>query len=138
MWTGIHSGFWDDQACDVLGQLATVHVNPARSNPTKIAKVHKNLLNTPEQDRKKFTTKADLNAHKLRMKEARGEVVDDEDGLTYWVVPDDDEAGVSEDEHAETKASTWQGIRKDVGIFSDQEFEMIMSKCLRSLSTSGC
>lgn len=134
MWTGIHSGYWDDQACDVLGQLATVHVNPARSNPAKIAKVHKNLLNTPEQNAKKFTTKADENAHKLRLKEARGEVVEDEDGLTYWVVPDPDE-GVSEDEVAEPKTSGWAGIRKDVGIFTDREFEMIMSKCLRSLST---
>ena len=55
-------------------------------------------------------------------------MVEDDDGLTYWVDP----AKVP----AEPRVSdqSWQGIRKDVGIFTEQEFEFLMTKCLRSLS----
>jgi hypothetical protein len=37
---------------------------------------------------------------------------------------------------ADVPLTDWAGIRKDVGIFTDEEFSFIMSKCLRVMGTS--
>ena len=68
--------------------------------------------------------------HRQRLLDVAGEVIESEDGLTFWY----DQSKLPEDPRPED--SSWQGIRKDIGIFSEQEFEFLMSKCLRSLSKS--
>ena len=68
--------------------------------------------------------------HKGRLLDVAGDVIESEDGLTYWF----DQDKLPQDPRPED--SSWQGIRRDIGIFSEQEFEFLMSKCLRSLSKS--
>ena len=131
LWHGFNSGMWDDQASDLVGQLSIAHLDPARSDPSMIDKIPRGIFNTPEEEAANPSHAKALRAHKSRLLDVAGEVEEDDDGLNYWAKPDLLPPPVSQ---ADPK---WQGIRKDIGIFTDQEFEFIMSKCLRSLSESG-
>lgn len=126
MWYGLNSGIWDDQASDLLGQLAIAHTNPARSDPKRIERIPRGRTNTPEEQARNPNVRKAQRQHRLRIMEWEGKMVEDADGLMYRAaeeIPDDEDADPN-----------WKGIRKDVGIFTDAEFEFIMSKCLRSLS----
>lgn len=128
LWHGFNSGLWDDQASDLAGQLAIAHTDPARSDPALIAKIPRGTLNTPEEEASNPNIKKTQRAHKARLLDVAGEIEEDDDGLNYWVKQD----LLPPEEHVADPS--WQGIRKDIGIFSDQEFEFLMTKCLRSLS----
>ena len=129
LWHGFNSGMWDDQASDLVGQLSIAHLDPARSDPSMIAKIPRAIFNTPEEEEANPSHAKALRAHKARLFDVAGEIEEDDDGLNYWIKPEVLPQLPSQAD------SSWQGIRKDVGIFTDQEFEFIMSKCLRSLST---
>jgi proteasome activator subunit 4 len=130
LWYGLNSGLWDDQASDLMGQLAIAHADPARSDPSLIDKIPRNTHNTPEQEAANPNHKRMMRGHKARLLEVSGDVVEDADGVNYWpkqeMLP----------EEPKLADPDWKGIRKDIGIFTDQEFEFLMSKCLRSLSKS--
>ncbi|KAK4685505.1 hypothetical protein P7C73_g4645, partial [Tremellales sp. Uapishka_1] len=128
LWYGLNSGLWDDQASDLLGQLAIQHVNPAKSDPSLLDRIPRSIHNTPEEEASNPNQKRLLRAHKSRLLDVAGEVEEDEDGVNYWIKPDllPEEPVLSD--------IKWQGIRKDIGIFTEEEFEFIMSKCLRSLN----
>ncbi|WOO84927.1 Autophagy-related protein 22 [Vanrija pseudolonga] len=128
LWYGLNSGLWDDQASDLLGQLAIAHVDPARSDPSLIGRIPRGRVNTPEEQAKNPSIRRAERMHRHRILDYEGKVVNDEDGLNYWVDP---QLLPPEEETSDPK---WAGIRKDVGIFTEQEFEFVMSKCLRSLN----
>jgi proteasome activator subunit 4 len=130
LWHGFNSGMWDDQASDLVGQLSIAHLDPARSDPSLINKIPRGIFNTPEEEAANPAHAKALRAHKARLFDVAGEIEEDDDGLNYWIKPEVLPPLSSQAD------PNWQGIRKDVGIFTDQEFEFIMSKCLRSLSTS--
>ncbi|WWD21364.1 hypothetical protein CI109_105848 [Kwoniella shandongensis] len=128
LWQGLNSGLWDDQASDLMGQLAIAHVNPGKSDPSLIDKIPRGTFNTTEEQANNPTLRRRLRNHKIRQLEVAGEIEEDEDGVNYWAKP----SLLPEEE--ELADPSWRGIRKDVGIFTDQEFEFLMSKCLRSLN----
>ncbi|KAK8843981.1 hypothetical protein IAR55_006774 [Kwoniella newhampshirensis] len=128
LWHGLNSGLWDDQASDLMGQLAIAHVNPGKSDPSFIDKIPKGTFNTPEEQANNPTLRRRMRNHKIRLLEVAGKVEEDEDGVNYWAKPD---LLPEEESLADPK---WRGIRKDIGIFTHQEFEFLMSKCLRSLN----
>jgi proteasome activator subunit 4 len=111
-----------------MGQIAMAHADPGRSDPSLIQKIPRSWRNTPEEEARNPNIKKSLRNHKARLFDVAGEVEEDEDGLDYWTKPS---LLPEEPSMADPK---WQGIRKDIGIFSEQEFEFLMSKCLRSLS----
>lgn len=128
LWHGYNSGIWDDQASDLVGQLAIAHLDRGRSDPSLIGKIPRATFNTPEEEASNPNNKKDIRAHKTRLLDVAGEIEEDDDGVNYWIKQD---LLPKEDSMADPD---WQGIRKDIGIFSDQEFEFLMTKCLRSLS----
>ena len=130
LWHGFNSGLWDDQASDLMGQLAIAHVDPGRSDPSLVDKIPRTTFNTAEQEASNPNHVRMERAHKARMLDVAGEIVEDEDGVNYWSKP---ELLPAEPNLADP---TWSGIRKDIGVFTEQEFEFLMSKCLRSLSES--
>ena len=87
-------------------------------------------FNTSDEEAKNPSHNRIARGHKARLLDVCGEVEEDVDGVTYWAKQDQlpKEEVLSD--------PSWQGIRKDVGIFTEQEFEFLMSKCLRSLSES--
>ncbi|WVQ63803.1 uncharacterized protein L199_001958 [Kwoniella botswanensis] len=128
LWHGLNSGLWDDQASDLMGQLAIAHVDPGKSDPSVINRIPKGTHNTPEEQENNPSVRRRMRNHKIRLLEVAGEVEEDEDGVNYWAK----ESMLPPEEMLADP--NWVGIRKDVGIFSDQEFEFLMSKCLRSLN----
>ncbi|BEI84863.1 hypothetical protein CcaverHIS002_0502640 [Cutaneotrichosporon cavernicola] len=128
MWYGLNSGLWDDQASDLIGQLAITHVDPARSDPSILNRIPRGRTNTPAEQASNPATRKAHRQHKARLLDVQGKVVEDDDGLNYWIDPEllpaDEDQG----------DPNWRGIRKDVGVFTDEQFEFIMSKCLRSLN----
>jgi proteasome activator subunit 4 len=130
LWYGFNSGLWDDQASDLMGQLAIAHVDPAKSDPALIDRIPRTTHNTPEDEANNPNHKRALRAHTSRLLDVSGDIIEDQDGVNYWSDPS------LLPEEAKLGNPDWTGIRKDVGIFTDQEFEFLMSKCLRSLSKS--
>ena len=128
LWYGLNSGLWDDQASDLVGQLAIAHIDPGRSDPSFIDRIPRGTLNTPEEDARNPNHKRSERGHKARILEAQGHVEEDQDGVNFWAKPS------MLPEEVRLADPNWPGIRKDIGIFSHQEFEFLMSKCLRSLS----
>ncbi|ORX39177.1 putative membrane protein [Kockovaella imperatae] len=128
LWYGFNSGLWDDQASDLIGQLAIAHVDPGRSDPSLIDKIPRGVFNTAQEEAQNPNHARSERAHKARLLSVAGEVIEDDDGLTYWSDPN------KMPEEVRMSDPNWSGIRKDVGIFSEQEFEFLMSKCLRSLN----
>jgi proteasome activator subunit 4 len=114
----------------MMGQLAIAHVDPRRSDPSITQKIPRGTLNTPEEEVRNPNRKRALRQHKVRLADVDGQIEEDEDGVNYWP-----KQGVLPEEE-ELSDPSWQGIRRDIGIFSEQEFEFLMSKCLRSLSKS--
>ena len=131
LWYGFNSGLWDDQASDLMGQLAIAHTDPGKSDPSLIDRIPRNFRNTPEQEAASPSLKRALRSHKVRLLDVAGQVEEDADGLDFWPNP----SMLPED--PEVSDPNWSGIRKDIGIFSEQEFDFLMSKCLRSLSESS-
>ncbi|KAL7421289.1 Proteasome activator BLM10 [Cryptotrichosporon argae] len=128
LWYGLNSGLWDDQASDLLGQLAIAHVDPTRSDPSLLKRIPRGATNTAEEEAQNPFHKRSLRAHLTRVLDVQGKIVEDDDGVTYW--PDQSlmpPEPIVADPH-------WQGIRKDIGIFTEAEFEFVMSKALRSLN----
>lgn len=128
MWQGFNSGLWDDQASDLMGQLAMTHVIPGRSDPSIIDRIPRTIFNSEEDEKKNPNHKRIWRAHKARLLDVAGEIEEDDDGLDFYAKLD----MLPPEEKLEDP--NWQGIRRDIGIFSEQEFEFLMSKCLRSLS----
>jgi proteasome activator subunit 4 len=128
MWYGLNSGLWDDQASDLLGQLAIAHVDPWRSDPSLLEAIPRGRTNTPEEEANSPSRKIAERAHLRRLLDVEGKILEDADRLTFWAdpafLPPDEERG----------DPNWHGIRKDIGIFTEAEFEFVMSKCLRSLN----
>ena len=111
-----------------MGQLAIAHVDPRRSDPTLVRLIPRSTLNNQEEEAKNPSHKRIARGHKARLLDVSGNVEEDADGLTYWAKQDMlPEEGTIGD-------PGWRGIRKDVGIFTNEEFEFLMTKCLRSLS----
>lgn len=130
LWYSVNSGYWDDQASDLMGQLAAKHVNPGESDPKVIEKIPRNLRNTPEQEKDNFARKLRMRDHQARQLDMQGEIDTDDDGLLVWAKPG--KLGPRE----LPADPAWEGIRKDIGIWTEREFEFLMTKVLRSLSTS--
>lgn len=128
LWYGLNSGLWDDQASDLIGQLAMAHIEPSRSDPTLLARIPRGPTNTPEEQAKNPSLRKAERQHRHRILDYEGKVVEDNDGLNYWVDP---EQLPAEEDNGDPN---WRGMRRDVGIFTDEQFEFIMSKCLRSLN----
>lgn len=128
MWYGMNSGLWDDQAADLLGQLAVFHCEPKWSDPVLLQRTSREPKNTPEEDAKNPQLNRLWRRHCTRILNLEDGVVEDDDGITQWadpaLLPPEDEGW----------DRNWKGFRKDVGIFTEQEFEFVMSKTLRSLS----
>ncbi|EIW66071.1 hypothetical protein TREMEDRAFT_35609 [Tremella mesenterica DSM 1558] len=128
LWQGFNSGLWDDQASDLMGQLAINHVDPGRSDPSFIERIPRGIFNTPEEEANSPNHNRILRSHKARLLDVAGEIVEDDDGLDYYakesLLPP--EINMAD--------PNWPGIRKDIGIFTEREFEFLMSKCLRSLN----
>lgn len=114
-----------------MGQLSIMHTEPAKSDPSLLDKIPRGTFNTPEEEAQNPGQKKAERAHKQRLLDVNGEVTEDDDGLSYWVDP------AKLPEETKMEDPSWQGIRKDVGIFTEQEFEFLMTKCLRSLSESS-
>lgn len=44
--------------------------------------------------------------------------------------------GVDAEEDIASKDPSWQGIRKEIGILTEIEFQTVMTKCLRAMGES--
>ncbi|KAG9025662.1 hypothetical protein FRB95_009933 [Tulasnella sp. JGI-2019a] len=125
LWSTINSEMFDDRHFSLLAQLAEIHIIPDISNPSRIkdipddARIDENGLpeqgprlhwpSTPPDPLPKEANFAKLYANKV--------------GLN----------GVKPGSKEERNGLAWKGIFKDVGIFSQQEWDQIMCKCLASM-----
>lgn len=105
VWDGVNTGVYDEQMLDLLAQLSVTHLNPKVSNPKRLETIPKTALNIGSEGEDAF---------------------------------EGDEFDVDDDPEEEDNApedGSWRGIRKEIGILTEKEFQMVMTKCLRSMGT---
>lgn len=105
-----------------------MHNDPSRSDPSILAKIPRGTFNTPEEEARNPMPRKAERMHKQRLLDIAGDIIEHDDGLSYTF----DQSKLPAEERLED--ASWGGIRKDIGIFTEQEFEFLMTKCLRSLS----
>ncbi|BGP18854.1 hypothetical protein JCM10213_003509 [Rhodosporidiobolus nylandii] len=123
LWEAFQSDIYDEQWLDFVERMALKHVDPRESHPEIVEELRQMVKDKGEYVPEK-TRVEDLlgeNHYTHRKDGIPGHVFGMQDGLT---TPGGSAA-----------LPKWRGIRKDVGIFTEQQFAFIMTKCLRAM---GC
>ncbi|KAK4048054.1 Proteasome activator BLM10 [Microbotryomycetes sp. JL221] len=107
---GFNSGIWDEQWLDFVDRLARLHLDPARSDPDIIDELR-------------------------QIAKEKGEFIEERVKVEHMLEPRTETAPAAADYLLGGAKATaqWNGIRKDVGIFSEEQFAFIMTKCLRAM-----
>ncbi|GAA6008845.1 hypothetical protein JCM10207_001745 [Rhodosporidiobolus poonsookiae] len=126
LWEAFQSDIYDEQWLDFVERLALKHVDPRESHPDIVDELRQMVKDSRGGDEyvAEKTRVEDLleeQHYKHRKDGIPGHVFGMQDGLT---TPGGSPA-----------MPKWRGIRKDVGIFTEQQFAFIMTKCLRAM---GC
>jgi len=121
LWSAFNSDIYDEQFLDFAERLSFQHLDPRISHPDIIQELREII-----QEKGEYVDLADKHP-KL------------EDLLKD---PRYDGAGKASNEGARTPGGSaavpkWKGIRKEVGIFTDQQFAFIMTKCLRTMGKTN-
>jgi proteasome activator subunit 4 len=86
-----------------VANLSKRHLNPSLSNPKRLEDIPKSMVNDVQED----------------------EILHDGDEM--------DLDGEEAEEDVPSKDTSWQGIRKEIGILTEIEFQTVMTKCLRAM-----
>lgn len=105
---GFNSGIWDEQWLDFVERLAKLHLDPVMSDPDIVEELR-------------------------QITKEKGGYVEEKTKVEEMLQKAD--TGGDELMGGSTLAGEWKGIRKDVGIFTSQQFAFIMTKCLRAMGT---
>lgn len=121
LWAAFNSEIYDEQFLDFAERLSFQHLDPRVSHPDIVEELREIM-----REKGEYVDLADRHA---RVEELLRD-------------PRYDAAGGGIDEGTKTPGGSagvpkWKGIRKDVGIFTDQQFAFIMTKCLRAMGKSS-
>ncbi|KAK4046499.1 Proteasome activator BLM10 [Microbotryomycetes sp. JL201] len=106
---GFNSEMWDEQWLDFVDRLSRLHLDPVRSDPDIV-----------DELRQIAKERGDYVEERIKVENMLETKVEPPQPSDYLL--------------GGAKATTqWNGIRKDVGIFTENQFAFIMTKCLRSL-----
>lgn len=120
----IASATFDDQMLDLLSRLAEVHVDPAISDPAKLAPDYvytREMHDQGEEEDDDDSGGMGNDVHRWRDSVALGDNGYEPERLSAAAMDVD---------------GGWRGIARDVGIFTEEEFKGIMTICLTSMSES--
>ena len=109
LWEAFNSTYFDEQWLDFISRIVTRHQNPVESDPDIVDELR-------------------------QMAKDRGEWVEEKVQVEDMLEDDARDGG---DEKMRGGEDEWPGIRKDVGIFTDEQFGLIMTKCLRGMGQSS-
>ncbi|GAA5921528.1 hypothetical protein JCM1841_000553 [Sporobolomyces salmonicolor] len=114
LWEAFNSDIYDEQWLDFVERLSIKHMDPRASHPDIVEE-----LRVIMKEKGEYVEAADKHSKvEELLKDPRYEQMRrGGDGMT---TPGGSPA-----------VPKWKGIRKDVGIFTDQQFAFIMTKCLR-------
>ncbi|GAA6053733.1 hypothetical protein JCM3770_003189 [Rhodotorula araucariae] len=124
LWEAFSSDIYDEQWLDFSERLAVLHMDPHTSHPDIVDELRQMVKDAGEfvVDEKVGTRVEDLleeHAYAHRKTGIPAYIFGMQDGIT---TPGGSPA-----------VPRWRGIRKDVGIFTEQQFAFIMTKCLRAM-----
>ncbi|GAA5959559.1 hypothetical protein JCM21900_003196 [Sporobolomyces salmonicolor] len=116
LWEAFNSDIYDEQWLDFVERLSIKHMDPRASHPDIVEE-----LRVIMKEKGEYVEAADKHSKvEELLKDPRYEQMRrGGDGMT---TPGGSPA-----------VPKWKGIRKDVGIFTDQQFAFIMTKCLRAM-----
>ncbi|KAG8908485.1 hypothetical protein FRB99_005843 [Tulasnella sp. 403] len=129
LWASINSYMFDERHFAILSQLAEMHIDPTVSDPARLDEI-------PDDARIDETGNIETEP-RLRWNREGTPVVNKPNGLKHK--PQDrrklgihDCFGGPEVKPTHDK-EPWRGIYKDIGIFTQEEWDLIMCKCLASM-----
>lgn len=125
LWEAFSSGIYDEQWLDFVERLATMHVDPRVSHPDIVDELRQMVKDAgdyvPEKTRVEDLIEEHTYSHR-------------KNGIPAYIFGMQDGVTTPGGSPAVPK---WRGLRKDVGIFTDEQFSFIMTKCLRSMGESS-
>ncbi|SCV72468.1 BQ2448_4005 [Microbotryum intermedium] len=119
LWGAFNSSIWDEQWLDMMERLAIRHLDPAVSDPDIIDELRNAARSRGEYVEEKTRVEDLLSAPSSTSSSSAREEED---------VAMEDASATAQP----SRAPEWKGIRKDVGIFTDEQFSLIMTKFLRA------
>ncbi|GAA5990546.1 hypothetical protein JCM10908_003124 [Rhodotorula pacifica] len=121
LWEAFSSDIYDEQWLDFVERLATLHTDPRVSHPDIVDELRQMVKDAgdyvPEKTRVEDTLEEHTYSHR-------------KNGIPAYIFGMQEGASTPGGSPALPK---WRGLRKDVGIFTEQQFAFIMTKCLRSM-----
>lgn len=99
-----------------------LHLNPKISDPQRITKIPTTPLNPPKTE---SHNESNLAADTISNGNGNTSLVDE-------MEVDNDDPASRPDVGAEFQ-STWKGLRKDIGILTEKQFQTIVAKCISTL-----
>lgn len=139
IWDAVNSYMFDERHFALLAQLAEIHLDPAISDPRRLdelpddERLDENGLpeegprlrwNTADAQRPSEAVRSSDTPHERLRRHHLGV-----NGLDGTYTPN----GTHRLSQNQAHSGPWKGIFKDVGIFSQAEWDLIMCKCLASM-----
>ncbi|KAJ9106278.1 hypothetical protein QFC21_001423 [Naganishia friedmannii] len=106
-----------------VAALTVLHLNPKISDPQRVVKIPTTPLNPPKKESHVETS--DLPTEHISNGDGKKSQVDAMD-------VDDDLPALRQDGSTE---SQWKGLRKDIGILTEKQFQTIVAKCISTLGS---
>ncbi|GAA5854935.1 hypothetical protein JCM8547_004128 [Rhodosporidiobolus lusitaniae] len=121
LWEAFQSDIYDEQWLDFVERICLKHLDPRESHPEIVEELRQIVKDKGEYVQEKTRVEDLFDQHQFERRKdgIPGHVFGMQDGLT---TPGGSPA-----------MPKWRGIRKDVGIFTEQQFAFIMTKCLRAM-----
>jgi proteasome activator subunit 4 len=107
----------------IVAALTVLHLNPKISDPQRMTKIPITSLNPPKKESPDGAST--LPAENISNGNGNESCVDKMD-------IDNDDLAPRQDGSAESQ-STWRGLRKDIGILTEKQFQTIVAKCISTL-----
>ena len=123
LWEAFSSDIYDEQWLDFVERLATLHMDPRISHPDVVDELRQMVKDAGDYVPEKTRVEDSLEEHTYSHRKT---------GIPAYIFGMQEGASTPGGSPAMPK---WRGLRKDIGIFTDQQFSFIMTKCLRSMGT---
>ncbi|BGP22448.1 Proteasome activator BLM10 [Rhodotorula toruloides] len=121
LWEAFSSEIYDEQWLDFVERLAVLHVDPRVSHPDIVDELRQMAKDAGQYVEEKTKVEDLLEEHTYSHRKA---------GIPAYIFGMQDGMTTPGGSPALPK---WRGTRKDVGIFTEQQFAFIMTKCLRAM-----
>lgn len=134
LWEAFSSDIYDEQWLDFVDRLAVLHMDPRTSHPDIVDELRQMVKDAGESAKDEDSAAAAAAATRVEDLLEEHAYSHRKAGVPAYIFGMEEGLTTPGGAPAVPK---WRSIRKDVGIFTEQQFAFIMTKCLRAMGASS-